>query len=97
MEEQAGAQFPCRCSGLCERELPPELVLYDPERDRAFLLNHVAALILNLCDGETSAAEIATALTSRFEVAADRVSEDVQTILGQLAMQGLVSWRRRGP
>jgi Coenzyme PQQ synthesis protein D (PqqD) len=48
---------------LIIKKLNDEVLVYDLERDKAHCLNESAASIWNLCDGHTSAAQIASKLT----------------------------------
>ena len=54
----------------------------------AVRLNETAARVLELCDGERSLEEIATALSNRY-TGAD-VAGDVRELLGGMAERGLV-------
>ena len=48
-----------RQQGLVIDDLPDEVLVYDLDRHRAHCLNRTAALVWRLCDGKTSAREIA--------------------------------------
>jgi hypothetical protein len=48
-----------RQSGLAMEEVADELLVYDLERNRAYCLNQIAALVWRHCDGRTSPTEIA--------------------------------------
>ena len=74
-------QTPKRREGLIERELQEELMLYDPETDRAFLLNRTSAAIWDLCDGQNTAQEISEQLTTCFSAPAEKVAEDVRATI----------------
>ena len=54
----------------------------------AVRLNETAARVLELCDGERSLEEIATALSVRY--AGADVTDDVRELLGGLGERGLV-------
>jgi pyrroloquinoline quinone biosynthesis protein D len=54
----------------------------------AVRLNATAAQVLELCDGERTAEEIAAALSERYAGAA--VADDVRELLGGMAERGLV-------
>ena len=73
--------MPKRRDGLIERELPTELILYDPETDRAFLLNRTSAAIWDLCDGQNAAQQISEQLASHFGATTEKVEEDVRTTI----------------
>ncbi len=51
-----------RREGVVIRDLADETLVYDRERHRAHCLNREAAAVFRLCDGERSAAEIASLL-----------------------------------
>lgn len=80
-EKHVDTQLPRRRSGLVERELPAELILYDPETDRAFLLNRTSAAIWDLCDGQNAIQQIGEELTSHFGATAKKVVEDVEATI----------------
>ncbi len=80
-----------RRSGIVERELPTELILYDPEGDRAFLLNRVSAAIWDMCDGRQSAEQMAAEIADLFAEASDTVLEDVTRTIARLVDDGLVT------
>ena len=63
-----------------------EHVLLIPEG--AVRLNATAAQVLELCDGERSAEDIAAALSERYGGA--DVADDVRDLLGGMAQKGLV-------
>ena len=51
---------PCvRADGLVIHALPDEVLVYDLERHKAHCLNHTAALVWKLCDGQTCVSEMA--------------------------------------
>ena len=74
-------QMPKRRDGLIERELPEELILYDPEIDRAFLLNHTSTAIWDLCDGQSALRQIAEQIALCFSAPAEKVVEDVRATI----------------
>ena len=74
-------QMPKRREGLIERELPEELILYDPETARAFLLNRTSAAIWDLCDGQIALRQIAEQIASCFSAPTEKVIEDVRATM----------------
>jgi hypothetical protein len=52
-----------RSEGIITKELDGEVLVYDAARDRAHCLNETAAAIWKLCDGQTTASEIAERMT----------------------------------
>jgi Coenzyme PQQ synthesis protein D (PqqD) len=64
-------------------------VIYDPEADRVHYANHTAALVLELCNGENTVADIATALEAVFP-SAGRLGACVSDCVGTLRAEGIV-------
>jgi len=61
MKQSTNQELPkARTAGLLVRELEDELLVYDLDDHRAHCLNKTAAMIWNLCDGKSSASQIAT-------------------------------------
>jgi|SRR5436853_1400103 hypothetical protein len=83
------APSPHRRPDLIERELSDELVLYDPESDRAYLLNRSAAAIWDLCDGTRSLEEIAREL-SPGSPPSDALLRDLASTMRYLGDEGLL-------
>ncbi len=54
-----------RKNNILTTELPDEVLVYDLDRHRAYCLNQTAAAIWNLCDGNTSVAEMAIRLNCK--------------------------------
>jgi hypothetical protein len=52
-----------RKEGLIVQTLPDEALVYDQERDLAHCLNQTAALVWNRCDGNSTAKQIARAVS----------------------------------
>ncbi len=69
--------MPKRRAGVIERELLTELVLYDPETDSAFLLNHVSAAIWRLCDGQDALRQVAEQIATCFGIPLETAVEDL--------------------
>jgi hypothetical protein len=65
-------------------------VVYQPSRDRVHYLNHTATIILELCDGQNSADEIAGLLQGAYELPAPP-AEEVAACLAQLRGEGLIA------
>ena len=63
--------------------------IHEPQTDRVHYLNPTAALVLELCDGNNDAAEIARLLQGHFGLAAPPQSE-VEALLAQFVDEGLV-------
>lgn len=84
---------PRRRDGLAERALPGELVIFDPESDRAHLLNRAAAAVWDLADGDTPLAEIAAELAAAAGLEAERARADALAAVEHLATAGLLAPR----
>ena len=74
-------RIPKRRDELIERELPEELILYTPETDRAFLLNHTAAATWDLCDGQHTTSQIAEQISVHSGAPMQSVLEDVASTI----------------
>jgi PqqD family protein of HPr-rel-A system len=71
--------------------LDSELVLYDPENGRAYVLNRTAALLWELCDGSLTATGLAEELRRLYGLDDHcNLTADVTTCLGQLERAGLL-------
>jgi hypothetical protein len=52
---------------LIREELPDELMIFDPERNKAFCLNQTASFVWKQADGKTSVTEIAKRLAQHLD------------------------------
>jgi hypothetical protein len=77
-------------SGLEINKVADGYIVYQPARDRVHYLNHTATIVLELCDGNNTAAEIAGLLRSAYGLG-DTPEAEVSACLQQLAGEGLVS------
>jgi PqqD family protein of HPr-rel-A system len=84
---------PRRRDGVTERALPGELVVFDPESDRAHLLNRTAAAVWDLADGSTPLATIAAELAAAAGLDAARARADALAAVEHLAAAGLLAPR----
>ena len=64
-------------------------VIYDPATDRVHFVNHTAALVVELCNGENTVADIAAALEAVFP-SAGRLGTCVSDCVGTLRAEGIV-------
>ena len=69
------ADRPRRAAGIEIAELPEGLMVRQPWLGRAHRLNNTASIVLSLCDGERTVAEIAGALAETFALGAAPVGE----------------------
>ena len=65
-------------------------IVYQPSRDRVHYLNHTATIVLELCNGQNSAGEIAALLQDAYDLPAPPAAE-VNACLEQLRGEGLVA------
>ena len=80
---------PSRVPDLVVEFVGDGYLVYHPERDRMHSLNHTAALVLELCDGQTDAAGIAGLLQRGYEMDSSPEAE-VRECIEHLYVEGLV-------
>jgi len=80
---------PRSAGGLDIREFEDAYMIHQPERDRVHYLNHTAVLILELCTGENTAAEIAEILRTTYGLDATPEKE-VHQLMRNLIDEGLI-------
>jgi pyrroloquinoline quinone biosynthesis protein D len=83
---------PRRRSGLHLEPSDGSNVLVSDEGTKILLLNETALALWELCDGETTFAEMVTVITDFFEAEPDVINTDVATALTQMVEAGVVSW-----
>jgi PqqD family protein of HPr-rel-A system len=79
---------PCKSDGLETDEVEDGFVVYQPDRGRVHYLNPTANLILELCDGELTAAQIADLIAQAYELP-EAPMQEVEEALATLAAEGL--------
>lgn len=82
---------PKRRGELSGKAGPEGWAVYEPETDSVHVLNETARAIWELCDGNTSAEEMAQAIAELTEIELDQAQRDVEQALGQLEALRLVS------
>ncbi len=85
----AAPDRPSRVPDLVVEFVGDGYLVYHPERDRMHSLNHTAALVLELCDGQTDAAGIAGLLQRGYEMDSSPDAE-VRDCIESLYAEGLV-------
>ena len=85
-----GEEQPRRAAGIEVAELPEGLIVRQAEPLRVHQLNNTASVILTLCDGERTVAEIAGVLASAFGLAAPPVAE-VTACVAELRLTGVLA------
>jgi PqqD family protein of HPr-rel-A system len=80
---------PIRVTGLEIREVPDGYVVYDAQDGKLHYLNATAALLLEACDGNTTARELCGLLAEAFGLDAAPM-EEVEDCLARLLAEGLL-------
>jgi PqqD family protein of HPr-rel-A system len=83
------SQLPSRVDGIDVVEVADGFVVYHPERDRVHFFNHTAAVVLELCDGTKSDAEIIQFVQRAWDLP-EPPKPEVDQCLTQLREEGLV-------
>ena len=81
---------PVRAEGIEIDSIPEGCVVYDPSRDRVHQLNHTAALILELCNGENTSDDIVRVVQIAYELP-EPPKEVTLRCIDQMRTEGLVS------
>jgi hypothetical protein len=84
--------LPRRRAGVELRDEESQIWLIDPSAGTAHLLNPMGRAIWELCDGTVTVEELAGAINQIFDVPRDRAAGDVEQIIGQFDVAGLVTW-----
>jgi hypothetical protein len=84
---------PKRAGRLEINRVEDGFMIYQAARDRVHYLNHTAVLILELCDGRHSAADIASLVRKAYGLAA-APRREVDSTLATLTHEGLVKGTR---
>ena len=79
---------PKRIDGLEINQVEDGFMIYQAERDRVHYLNHTAVLILELCTGRNSPAEIARLVQAAYGLS-DPPEKEVDEILARIQDEGL--------
>jgi hypothetical protein len=80
---------PTQIEGLDVERTDDGYIIYEPDKDRVHFLNATAALILELCNGTNSMAEIADLVQEAFGLA-EAPAQIVQETLTQMKDEGLL-------
>ena len=81
-------ECPKRIDGLEINQVEDGFIIYEPKRDRVHYLNHTAVLILELCNGRNSPAEIARLVQAAYSLS-DPPQKEVDEILARIQDEGL--------
>lgn len=79
--------------GVVSRESDGELVVVLPEQGKFVVLNGTGADVFQSVDGQRSLAEIAVALSERYDVPLEQTQTDVLAFAQKLLDRGAVSVR----
>ena len=79
---------PQRIEGLEITSVDDGFLIYQPEKDRVHYLNHTAVLILELCNGLRSPAEIAELIQKTYDLP-DAPTMEVDEVLEKMREEGL--------
>jgi len=82
---------PLRRGELVQSASSEGWTVYQPETDSLHVLNDSARAIWELCDGETSPSEMATAISELTGLSVEEATRDVRSALDQLESLSLVS------
>jgi len=77
-----------RKDGLLAQRIEDGLIIYDPVRDEAYVLNETAALVWE--NAELREEEIAAILAERYDVGKDEALEDARAFIQELGEKGLL-------
>ena len=86
--------------GKCPRLAKFARMVFDEVRDRwglqaperVLVLDETSKEILDLCDGETTAAAIVSGLAGEFDAPFEVIEHDVLAVLGLLDEKGVLEW-----
>jgi hypothetical protein len=84
---------PLRSPEVWVRQARGENAIYDPATGSVHLLNETAQAIWDLCDGDTTVAEMVDAICTLTAMHRDIVVEDVDRVLTEFGAAGLLTWR----
>ena len=72
--------------------LDNRVLVYDPNGGMIVELNRTGGLVVQLCDGERSVAEIRDALAAAYPDAAEQIAGEVPAIIEGLEERGVFEW-----
>ena len=78
-----------RAEGLEIHNVTDGYVVYQPDRDRIHYLNHIAVVILEMCDGAITAREIAGFLQDAYDLS-ELPASDVEQCFTKLCAEQIV-------
>ena len=78
-----------KVAGLDQSEVNDGFIIYDASRDRVHFLNPTGAIVLELCDGTHTAADMTQFLAASFSLP-ELPAASVQECLATLLAEGLI-------
>ena len=84
--------IPMKVPGISEYEVEEEVVLYDPRKDSAHVLNPAAAVCWWLIDGEHKIDDIIRELAELYDAEIQKSQSDVQEILEGFELSHLITY-----
>ncbi|GBD37767.1 Coenzyme PQQ synthesis protein D [bacterium HR37] len=79
-----------RREGVFSEELEGEIILFDSRTKNTYVLNQIAGVIWDLCDGENTPAQISLEISSALKVDSEVVLNDVLNTIEYMLEKGLV-------
>jgi hypothetical protein len=86
---QDPAWRPTRVSDIEINEVADGYIVHDRAADKVHYLNHTAAILLELCNGQSALAELPELMRQAFDLSAPPAAE-VRDCLEQLIREGLI-------
>jgi PqqD family protein of HPr-rel-A system len=83
------SDLPVRSEAIEINPVDDGYVVYDPDSDRVHFLNHTAAVVLELCTGTNSLADIAAGVRGAYGLA-DSLETQVSECVGKLRAERMV-------
>ena len=90
MDDVGIPEFPVKAADLDHNEVPDGSVIYQSSTDHVHYLNQTASIVLELCTGANSRADIARVIGEAYGLGADPVAE-IDGCLATFVSEGLVS------
>jgi hypothetical protein len=80
---------PRPAEGIEISEVADGYVVYDPKHDRVHYLNQTAVIVLELCNGQVTAGELASIIQEVYDLPASP-AEEVAECVNRLVEEGLI-------
>lgn len=86
------ASCPRHAADVVAKTIDEVAVLLNLTNEMYYSLNEVGARVWELADGQRSIAAIVDAVAAEYDADRNQIRDDVQSLLAELAAEGLVSW-----